>query len=107
MPDTDAAQHGGMRSLIVSTLLVALPAVAGPYAPHEYDFSEVRDLEASAFGIVESVREFSARQEVVVRLEDGREVVVMRGSEPQLKPGERVRLVGNFIQLDIRKEYHP
>jgi hypothetical protein len=98
-----------MRSvLILSTLLLALPAVAGPYAPQEYDFSEIRSLEASAFGIVESVRELSAHreaQEIVVRLEDGREVVVVQKGAQRFEPGERVRLA--TISPNLRKVIKP
>jgi hypothetical protein len=92
-----------MRSaLTVSTLLlVALPAFAGPYAPQEYDFSEARGLEISAFGIVESVREFSAGQEVVVRLEDGRQIVVVQAGPQPVGPGERVRLARNGLNFSI------
>ena len=86
--------------LIISALLLgSLPAEAGPYAPHEYDFSELRGQEISAFGIVESVREFSARQEVVVRLEDGREILVVQKSASHIEPGERVRLLDNGRRL--------
>jgi hypothetical protein len=84
-----------MRSaLILTTLLLALPAAAGPYAPQEYDFSETRGLEASAFAVVESVRELSAREarEIVVRLEDGRQIVVVQASVQPIEPGEQVRL---------------
>jgi hypothetical protein len=96
-----------MRSvLILSTLLLALPAVAGPYAPQEYDFSEIRGLEASAFGVVESVRDLSAREvrEIVVRLEDGRQVVVVQGGTQPIEPGEQVRLARhghNFYILNL------
>jgi hypothetical protein len=96
-----------MRSvLILSTLLLALPAVAGPYAPQEYDFSEIRGLEASAFGVVESVRDLSAREarEIVVRLEDGRQVVVVQGGTQPIEPGEQVRLARhghNFFILNL------
>ena len=96
-----------MRSaLIVLTLFCAtLPAFAGPYAPHEYDFSDLRGLEISAFGVVESVREFSSRQEVVVRLEDGREVIVRQNGTQHFEPGERVRL--SIISPNLRKEIKP
>src|SRR5688572_24441045 len=93
--------------LIISALLLAsLPAAAGPYAPHEYDFSEIRRLEASAFGVVESVRDLSAREarEIVVRLEDGRQVVVVQGGMRPIEPGEQVRLARhghNFFILNL------
>jgi hypothetical protein len=97
-----------MRSalLLLTTLLLALPAAAGPYAPQEFDFSEIRDLEASAFGIVESVRDLSARKarEIVVRLEDGRQVVVVQGGMQPIEPGEQVRLARhghNFFILNL------
>jgi hypothetical protein len=89
-------------ALTVSMLLLtALPALAGPYAPQEYDFSEARGLEVSAFGVVESVREFSARKEVVVRLEDGRQIVVVQTGTQPVGPGERVRLARNGLGFSI------
>ena len=90
-----------MRSALIALTLFSatLPAFAGPYAPHEYDFNELRGLEIPAFGVVDSVREFSTRQEVVVRLDDGREVIVVQASASHIRPGERVRLVGNGRRL--------
>jgi len=94
-----------MRSALIALTFFSatLTAYAGPYAPHEYDFEELRGLETSAFGIVESVREFSSRQEVVVRLEDGREVIVVQESASHIHPGERVRLVGNGRRLQLER----
>ena len=96
-----------MRSALIALTLFSatLPALAAPYAPHEYDFSDLRGLEISAFGVVESVRELSSRQEVVVRLEDGREVIVRQNGTQHFEPGERVRLSSIFPNL--RKEIKP
>jgi hypothetical protein len=111
MPDTVAAQHGCMRlALITSALFLAAaaPAAAGPYAPQEYDFSGLPALEAQAFGVVESVRELSARpgtQELVVLLDDGRELVVTQKAMQPFQPGERVRL--STISPNLRKEIKP
>jgi outer membrane lipoprotein SlyB len=97
-------------ALIISAtfLAAAMPAAAGPYAPQEYDFSGLPALETQVFGIVESVREFSARpgaQELVVRLDDGRELVVMQNGTQHFEPGERVRLA--TISPNLRKEIKP
>jgi outer membrane lipoprotein SlyB len=88
-------------ALIISALFLAaaIPAAAGPYAPQEYEFS------TQAFGVVESVRELSVRsgaQELVVRLDDGRELVVTQNGMQHFQPGERVRLVSNGrgVQLE-------
>lgn len=88
---------------------VALPAGAAPYAPQEYDFGGLPALEAQAFGVVESVRELSARpgaQELVVRLDDGRELVVQSGMQ-HFEPGERVRLVGNGRRVQLERTWPP
>jgi hypothetical protein len=113
MPDTVAAQHAGMRvALITSALFLAAAtsAAAGPYAPQEYDFSGLPALEAQAFAVVESVRELSARpgaQELVVRLDDGRELVVTQNGIQRFEPGERVRLVGNGRRVQLERTWPP
>jgi hypothetical protein len=92
---------------ILSALLlaVAVPAAAGPYAPQEFDFSGLESLDAQAFGVIESVRELSTRpgaQELVVRLDDGRELIVTQNGTQHFEPGERVRL--SNISPNLRKE---
>jgi len=87
-----------------------MPAAAGPYAPQEYDFSGLPALETQAFGIVESVRELSAHsgaQELVVRLDDGRELVVTQNAMRHFEPGERVRLVGNGRKVRMERAWPP
>jgi hypothetical protein len=100
------------QALITSALFLAaaMPAAAGPYAPQEYDFSGLPVLEAQAFGVVESVRELSARpgaQELVVRLDDGRELVVTQNEMLHFQPGERVRLVSNGRRVQLERTWPP
>jgi hypothetical protein len=109
MPDTVAAQHGGMRvAPLLSALLlaVAVPAAAGPYAPQEYDFSGMHGLDLQALGVVESVRDLSVQpgaQELVVRLDNGRELVVMQNGMRRFHPGDRVRLVADGRGLQVER----
>jgi hypothetical protein len=104
-------------SLVALLLLVpARPADAAPYAPQEYDFSELSMIGPSAVGIVESVREVplhagpaelvnvfehslnaETRKELVVRLDDGRVVTVLLDGEERFRPGERVRLLDGRV----------
>jgi outer membrane lipoprotein SlyB len=106
-----AAQHAAMRLALITSVLflaAAVPAAAGPYAPQEYDFSEMPALDAQAFGVVESVRELSIRpgaQQLVVRLDDGRELIVTQNGTQHFEPGERVRL--SIISPNLRKEIKP
>lgn len=91
-------------------LAVAIPAAAGPYAPQEYDFSGLPALDAQAFGVVESARELSVRpgaQELIVRLDDGRELVVTQIGTPHFHPGERVRLVSNGRRVQLERTWSP
>ena len=102
-----------MRQVLIASALflaAAAPAAAGPYAPQEYDFSGLPALEAQAFGVVESVRELSAgpaSQELVVRLDDGRELVVMQNGTQHFEPGERVRLVSNGRKVQLERTWPP
>jgi hypothetical protein len=103
-------------ALAAFLLLATPPAGAAPYAPAEYDFSELQALGPSVLGIVESVREVPLRalsaqpadvlehalnpetaDELVVRLDDGRAVTVRLGARQGFQPGERVRLLGGRL----------
>ena len=86
-----------------------MPAAAGPYAPQEYDFSGLPALDAQAFGVVESARELArpGAQELVVRLDDGRELVVTQVGTPHFHPGERVRLVSNGRRVQLERTWSP
>jgi hypothetical protein len=93
---------------ILSALLlaVAVPAAAGPYAPQEYDFSGMHGLDLQALGVVESVRDLSVQpgaQELVVRLDNGRELVVMQNGMRRFHPGDRVRLVADGRGLQVER----
>ena len=103
-------------ALAAFLLLATPPAGAAPYAPAEYDFSELQALGPSVLGVVESVREVPLRarsaqpadvlehalnpetaDELVVRLDDGRAVTVRLEARQGFQPGERVRLLGGRV----------
>lgn len=91
---------GVAASLLVAALLAGatLVADAAPYAPAEYDFSDVSALEPSAFGVVQTVREFALHEEeLVVRLDDGGTVKLLLCGAERFQPGERVRVVGGRV----------
>lgn len=104
-----------MRSALVAISLLAASfgALAQPYAPQEFDFSELAGMGAEA-GIVESVREVPAKRdlhafdaqaleqtlqrpetvdEVVIRLDAGYAISVKAtGDMRSCHPGQRVRV---------------
>ena len=87
-------------------LAVAVPAAAGPDAPQEDDFSGMHGLDLQALGVVESVRDLSVQpgaQELVVRLDNGRELVVMQNGMRRFHPGDRVRLVADGRGLQVER----
>jgi outer membrane lipoprotein SlyB len=108
-------KHEGMKKSLRAVGLAALIsgyATAAPYAPLEYDFSELESLAGMRRGIVESVHdvqfdgpykgafgafEHAIRHEsidrVVVRLDDGRAVILLRDEMERFEPGQRVRVV--------------
>ena len=101
------------RTLVAVTLLTAAFGVfAQPYAPQEFDFSELAGIGADA-GIVESVREVPVMrdlhafdpevlelkqnpetvQELVIRLDGGHVITATHSNDMQrLQPGQRVRV---------------
>ena len=99
-----------LRAALAALLLAAAQfAAAAPYAPNEYDFSDL-------CGTVEAVREVSIRREpaelagvlehavqpetgeaLVVRLDNGRLIIVMQEGTQRFHPGERVRLLGGRL----------
>ena len=98
--------------------------MAAPYAPEEYDFSELSSVGPAAFGVIESVRETPLRatpaelpgvfehslntetgQELSVRLDDGNVVTLVLDGMQRFRLGERVRLTQ--ITYQPRKEVQP
>lgn len=104
-----------MRQIFIAAMLAAASATAGcatPYAPQEFDFGAPDSLDGAAYGIVESVREVrlernpagladvfehavnpETRDELIVRLHDGRTVTVLRDGSQRFAPGQRVRVL--------------
>jgi outer membrane lipoprotein SlyB len=102
-----------MRKLLIAAILAAATAAcATPYAPQEFDFSELAGLDGMVYGIVETVRAVELDQrpaglagvfehairpeagdELVVRLDDGRAITVVQDGMQRFEPGQRVRVV--------------
>jgi hypothetical protein len=108
--------------MIVAVLLcIATGATwAGPYAPQEFDFSE---LHGPAYGIVESVREVPLAGErpefadafehalrpqtgdqLLIRLDDGRALRVMESETQRLEAGQRVRIEPDTSGTRVERE---
>jgi outer membrane lipoprotein SlyB len=101
-----------MRKIFSAAILAAATAAcATPYAPQEFDFSELAG-DGTAYGIVESVREVQLGQrpvwlagvlehsirpetgdELVVRLDNGRAITVVQDGMQRFEPGQRVRVL--------------
>jgi hypothetical protein len=98
---------------VVLALAGALSAVgAAEYAPQEFDFSEL--------GTVESVREMpvvdplrdafehavkpQTTDEVVIRIDDGRALVLRQDEMRRFAPGQRVRLVSGSSGARLERE---
>ena len=113
------------RSIVaaLSLLAAASGAFAQPYAPQEFDFSELAGIGSNA-GIVESAREVPVArdphgfdpgvlehkmrpdtvEELVVRLDGGSLITVRHGDDMQrLQPGQRVRVtlttIGPLVEM--------
>lgn len=105
------------------SLAASLAACTTPYAPQDFDFSELRGLEGVALGTVESVRvvamqrdihafeqslELSLRpdlvDELVILLDDGPAVTVRAKRTQRFAPGERVRVVSDAYSSRIEHE---
>ena len=103
-----------VRKLFAAFSLAALTACATPYAPRDFDFSELGGLGSTACGTVESVRlmeverdihafeeslELSLRpdvaDELVILLDDGRVMTLVAKGAQRFVAGERVRVVSH------------
>lgn len=95
-----------MKKLFVaSTLAAAMSAVwAAPYAPQDFDFTELHAIELGTVAKVREVRleqdlfEHSVRPEtaaqLLILLDDGRSVVLYPAQMQRFEAGQRVRVVG-------------
>lgn len=95
--------------LLTAALASALAACATPYAPPEFDFSELAGTVESAHAAPRDLHAFEeavehqinpqAPQRLLIRLDDGRALVV-RGGEQRYAPGERVRIVAGQVERE-------
>lgn len=98
-----------MRSLFAALTAGALAGCATPYAPQDFDFSGL------AAGMVETVRQVpldihafheamehsinpQTREQLVIRLDDGRAITVTEDGVPRFEPGQRVRVVSGRVE---------
>jgi outer membrane lipoprotein SlyB len=107
-----------MKHLSASLALAAalVTGCSTPYAPQDFDFSELDSLPAMAVGTVESIGEVpvysdlpladvfehSVRPEtgtqLVIRLDDGRAIRVMPQETQSFEAGQRVRLFRDQVE---------
>jgi hypothetical protein len=99
-----------MKSILPTAVLAsALAACATPYAPPEFDFSEFAGTVESAHAAPRDLHAFDEAvehqinprlaQRLLIRLDDGRALVVRIG-EQQYTPGERVRIVAGQVERE-------
>jgi outer membrane lipoprotein SlyB len=102
--------------------LASLVACAAPNAPQEFDFSELNSWQDSIFGTVESMRvvrierdihayeetlelriQPELRDELVIRLDDGRAITIVLNGTQQFQAGERVRVLSHtYSPYEVR-----
>ena len=108
-----------MKKLLIGFALYgALSAGAADYAPQEFDFGELA-VDGVAHGIVESVRQVSlvgpadflehalkpeTALELVVRIDDGRAVLLRPQEMRSFGAGQRVRLVSTTTGTRVELE---
>jgi hypothetical protein len=100
-----------MKPLLLALALGApLAAYAAPYAPQEFDFSELssgmieqvrevpRDLHAFEEAIEHKINP-EVRRELVIRLDDGRLLTLLEGARP-FEAGQRVRVIAGRLERE-------
>ena len=108
-----------MKKLSLALALFgALAAGAAEYAPQEFNFGELAD-EGVAHGVIEAVREVSAARtpdflehalnpqtalELVVRIDDGRALLLRPQDMRSFGAGQRVRLVSSTTGTRVELE---
>ena len=103
---------------LVFALAAAVSASAAEYAPQEFDFSELA-IDGVAHGIVEGVREVArapaqtlfehslkpdTAQELLVRIDDGRAVLLRPQEMRRFEAGQRVRLLSSTTGTRVEFE---
>ena len=97
---------------LLATLLVAFAAAlaAAPYAPQEFDFSELESTAGLQHGVVESVQPAQPSEPVhvdvfehalqpekmmrfMIRLDDGAGISIVQDGAERLEPGQRVHVL--------------
>jgi len=102
--------------------LASLVACAAPNAPQEFDFSELNSCQDSIFGTVESMRvvrierdihayeeplelriQPELRDQLVIRLDDGRAITIVLNGTQRFQAGERVRVLSHtYSPYEVR-----
>lgn len=113
-----------MKKLFAAlSLATALAGCAAPYAPQEFDFSELHSLGAIAGGIVESVQEVALQSELpyladvfehpmqpetadelAIRLDSGEAITVRQNGAQRFEPGGRVRVLSSATGMRVEHE---
>jgi hypothetical protein len=83
-----------MKKIALAFALLTLAGCAAPYAPRDFDFSQ---LDGGSAGFIESVQMHatpaSGEDRFVVRLDNGFSVAAMGEGLERFEPGQRVRLL--------------
>ena len=112
-----------LNTLLAITLAANLAACATPYAPQDFDFSELRGLDAVAIGTVESVRVVAVERdihafeqsmelrlmpdlvdELVILLDNGVAVTLTAKNTQRFTAGQRVRVVSDAYSSHVEHE---
>jgi outer membrane lipoprotein SlyB len=116
-----------MKKLLLTFGIVTLALIgcASPYAPQEFAFDGLNGLDSMALGTVESVsvvridRDIHAYEEppelrlqpdlgdrVVIRIDDGRTIVLVLESTQRFQAGERVRVLSHMYSPYGPRVFH-
>jgi outer membrane lipoprotein SlyB len=101
-----------MKRILAAVILAgaALAAGAAPYAPQEFDFSDLDLSDGTAYGAIESIQpvqqeapvhgdvfEHALQPDVssrlLIRLDDGAGIALLHYGPEQFQPGQRVQVV--------------
>src|SRR3954471_24191189 len=103
-----------MKKLIAALFLTSMlsPAYAADYAPQEFDFSELGTVESAGqvpmLELLPDVFEHTLRpatvNELVIRVDDGREVILRDQAMERFAAGGRVRLEASTRGPRIERE---
>ena len=97
----------GLATALLSSLVMAGCAQTDIYSGSVYSGQQAKEARSISYGTIVSVRDvkIQANQvsslEMVIRKDDGKEIVVVQKKEDGFVAGKRVRIVGSNADLNV------